>query len=158
MSVPKNRMRAATVLPTSALLDENAQVLRTRELIMAETASISREQIDSRHKTQGADITAVTSDWKRQGRIFSVNHGGRELFPAYQFDGALQPRPIIKEILAQLGDEDCWSVAAWFHFPNGWLSYRDTSGAVVTVAPEDALDRADDVVEAARKNRATYVA
>lgn len=159
MSIPKNRMRAATVFPIAALPDEHAQALRTRKIIVAETASLSREQIDSRHKTRGEDITAVASVWKRQGRIFSVNDGGKELFPAYQFDGALQPRPVIKEILAQLGDEvDGWSAAAWFHFPNGWLSYRDASGAVVSVAPKDALDHAGDVVEAARKNRATYIA
>lgn len=159
MSVLQNRMQAGTVSPIATLADEHAQVLRTRKIIGAETACLAREQIDSRHKTRGDDITSVASDWKRQGRIFSVNDGESELFPAYQFDGALQPRPIIKEILTQLGDAvDGWNVAAWFHFPNGWLSYRDASGAVVAVAPKDALDRAGDVVEAARKNYATYVA
>jgi hypothetical protein len=143
----------------SALTDELAQKLRTQTIIVADAALLSPEQINLCHKTCDADNSPVAGDWKRQGRIFSVNNGGKEFFPAYQFDDALQPRPIIKTILEALGDQiEGWNVAAWFHFPNGWLSHRDARGAAVAVAPKDALDRPDDVIAAARKNRATYLA
>lgn len=168
MSVIKNRMQVAderiklavdNVLPLSALTEEQSHVQRTKNTILSETSWVSSELINSHQKTLTEHKSAVASDWKRLGRVFSVNDGEREFFPAYQFDMEWQPLPVIKEILAQLGDlADGWNIAAWFHFPNGWLSYRDKSGAVVSVAPKDALDRVEDVVVAARKNRATYVA
>ena len=113
--------------------------------------------IDSHQRTREENESAA--DWKRRRRIFSVKHGEREFFPAYQFDKAWQPLPVINQILGLLGESyDGWAIAAWFHFPNGWLSYRDKRGEVVAVAPKDALDRVADVVEAARKDQATYVA
>lgn len=153
------KLTVANVLPMSALAEEPSHVQRTKNIILAETSWVSSELINSHQKTPEENKSTVASDWKREGRIFSVNDGEREIFPAYQFDVAWQPRPVIEEILAQLAEvADSWNIAAWFHFPNGWLSYRDKSGAVVPVAPRDALDRVKDVVDAARKNRATYVA
>jgi hypothetical protein len=141
------------------MLDERSHVQRTKKIIMSATLWVSSDLINSHQKTPKEGESAVADDWKRRGRIFSVSDGGREVFPAYQFDKAWQPLPVIKEILAQLGEAvDSWDIAAWFHFPNGWLSYRDKRGVVVSVAPKDALDRGWDVVEAARKNRTTYVA
>jgi hypothetical protein len=165
VSVIKNRIHVAdesvklVADNVEPMLDEQSHVQRTKKIIMSETLWVSSDLINSHQKTPKEGESAVTNDWKRRGRIFSVNDGEREVFPAYQFDKAWQPLPVIKEILAQLGEAvDGWDIAAWFHFPNGWLSYRDKRGGVVSVAPKDALDRGEDVVEAARKNRATYVA
>jgi len=101
------------------------------------------------------------SDWKRRGRVFSVSHDGKELYPRYQFDALYQPLPVIKDILGAYGQyADSWAVAAWFHFPNSWIvkDGRNKEGKDVPLAPKDALDRLDDVVNAARKRRGTYVA
>ncbi len=80
------------------------------------------------------------SDWKREGRIFAVRHGGRDLYPAFQFaDG--QPRRVIKDILAQMPRwATPWQIALWFASGNGWLD-GDT--------PEERLDAPGEVVEAA---------
>jgi len=100
------------------------------------------------------------SDWKRDGRIFSVVYQGREYFPAYQFDDAHQPLPIIKDILKALGPEtDPLVVAAWFHYPNGWITRPSADGKTeVPVAPKDALEMPDLVVEAAANRRGPDVA
>lgn len=146
-------------VPMPPLVQERSLVRRTKNIIVGETSWVSGEIIDSHHQSLNEDKPVMASDWKRRGRIFSVNDGEKELFPAYQFDVVWQPLPVIKEILTRLGDvADNWEIAAWFHFPNGWLSYRDQTGAVVAVAPKDALDRVKDIVDAARKSRGTYVA
>jgi hypothetical protein len=61
------------------------------------------------------------SDWKRQGWIFSVTFDGKEYFPRYEFDDLHQPLPVIRDILKAFGPADPWKIAAWFHFPNGWI-------------------------------------
>ena len=69
-----------------------------------------------------------------------------------------QPLAIIKEILAAFGEvADPWLLAAWFHFPNGWIVRRDATGTVA-VAPRDALDRRDAVLAAAARRPSSYVA
>ncbi|MFK4448358.1 hypothetical protein ABH944_008416 [Caballeronia udeis] len=100
------------------------------------------------------------NDWKRAGLVFSVAHDGEEYFPGYQFDAMYQPKPVISDILKALGPmTDSWEIAAWFHFPNGWISESQPSRDVAApVAPKDALDRTDEVVAAARKMQGTYVA
>ena len=139
------------------LVEELLHVQRTKNIIIGESSWISGEMIDGRASDDGKQELA--SSWESRGRIFSVRHGEKEFFPAYQFDVALQPLPVIKEILMELGDvADGWRVAAWFHFPNGWLSYRDQNGAVIALSPKDALERVKDVVDAARRSRGTYVA
>ena len=97
------------------------------------------------------------SDWKRRGRIFSVVFQGREYFPAYQFDDEHQPLPIIEDILKALGPvSDPWVVAAWFHYPNGWITRPSADGrGQVPVAPKDALEMPDLVVRAAENRRGT---
>ena len=133
------------------LIKEQSEVQRTKDILKRDTQWISSEAINSQQN--------VTADWKRQGLIFGVNDGEQEMFPAYQFDAAWQPLPVIKDILSNLHDmRDGWKIAAWFHFPSSWLSYRKSDGTIALVAPKDALDLGLDVVSAARKNTASYVA
>jgi len=99
-----------------------------------------------------------TSDWKRRRRIFSVPYNGKDYYPRYQFDAMYQPLPVIRDILKAYGEcKDPWSLAIWFQFPNGWIA-KQLRDAIVPVAPKDALDRAADVIKAARNHRGTYVA
>lgn len=139
------------ILPLPILVTEQSEVQRTKDILKRDTQWISSEAINGQEN--------VTADWKRQGLIFSVDDGEQELFPAYQFDAAWQPLPVIKDILENLHTmKDGWKIAAWFHFPSSWLSYRKNDGTVAPVAPKDALDRSMDVVSAARKISASYFA
>lgn len=110
---------------------------------------VAREELDA--------LRCPVSDWKRQGWVFGVERGDREYFARYQFDDALRPLPVMKDVLAALGDVDPWVVAAWFHYPCAWLVERDEAGAR-NVAPKDRLDRGAEVVVAAVKRSGAYVA
>lgn len=119
---------------------------------------LTHEQINALQATPPVSKVLLANDWKLHGRVFSTTYRGKEYFARYQFDPQYHPLPIIKETLAALGEvADTWTVAAWFHFPNGWLVRRDEGGAV-NVAPKDALDRGAEVVQAAAKRLASCVA
>jgi hypothetical protein len=105
-----------------------------------------------------AETVSQVVDLKRQGWIFSVVFEGKEYFPRYQFDNLYQPLPVIRDILKAFGPvENAWQIAAWFHFPNGWIIEPGPSGPK-PVAPKDALDRREDLLNAIKKRQVSHVA
>jgi hypothetical protein len=118
---------------------------------------LTAEEIN-RLQQRGQKMRPLESGWKQDGRVFSVPYDGEDYYARYQFDSLYQPLPVIKDILNAYGEyTDPWSVAAWFHFPNGWLTEEQSDGAV-PVSPKDALDRCIEVINAARNRKGTYVA
>lgn len=144
------------ITPNHSLIAERFARFRTVEGIVASTEWLSSEQINQFQRSPPANKSFPATDWKRRGNVFSVEWDGDVLYAGYQFDLACQPLPVIKKILLALGTiADPWVIAAWFHFPNGWLS--DTNGR--PVAPKDALDRPVEELEMAAKMRLnSYVA
>ena len=86
--------------------------------------------------------SAPSAEWKREGRVFAVHDGEKDLFPAFQFtDG--QPLPIIQKILEALPEDMCpWETAFWFESSNGWLG-----GEV----PQECLKKESEVIDAAEQ-------
>ena len=71
------------------------------------------------------------------------------------------PLPIIKDLLKAFGEvADPWVLAAWFHFPNAWIARPGGAGRVrrTPMAPKDALDQREAVLNAAAQRQASYVA
>jgi hypothetical protein len=148
--------------PTLELVEERMHRMKTIRQVFQDSEWLTAEQINALQTDPPANKSHPASDWKRRGRIFSVNRGGKEYFARYQFDGLYQPLPIIKDILKAFGEvADPWVLASWFHFPNGWISKADRPGAnpaVQLAAPKDALDRRGVVLNAAAQRRTSYVA
>ena len=86
--------------------------------------------------------SATGSRWKAEKKAFSVQLGGRELFPAFQFrDG--KPDWAVAQVLDALpSGMSQWQVAFWFVSSNPWLDGG---------APSKNLNRVASLVEAARK-------
>ena len=100
----------------------------------------------------------IAGEWKASGRIFSVALRGEEYFPLYQFDALYQPLAIISKVLANFGSAaDTWKIAAWFHYPNGWIVDSGPQG-VSAVAPKDALNRPGYVLKALERLTGSYSA
>jgi hypothetical protein len=151
-------LAAGFVEPSLELVEERVHRMRTIQEVFAEGEWLTAEQLNALQATPPANKAHPVADWKRRGRVFSVNYRGKEYFARYQFDALYQPLPIIKDILAAFGDvADTWTLAAWFHFPSPWLVRRDERGAT-NVAPKDVLDRRDEVVRAAAKRLSSYAA
>ncbi|KVW47243.1 hypothetical protein [Burkholderia ubonensis] len=144
--------------PTASLIEERIRRQETMRAVFARGDWLTAEQINARQTKPPANKAQPASDWRRRGRIFSVSVGGKEYFAAYQFDATCQPLPIIKEILETLGPvADSWKIAAWFHFQNGWISGTGNREGQ-PVAPMDALDRREILINAAKQMHGTYIA
>jgi hypothetical protein len=126
--------------------------------IMAAGEWLTAEQINARQSAPPVDRKQPASDWQKSRRIFSVIFDDKEYFAGYQFDSMCQPLPIIRDLLTVFGDRyESWTIAAWFHFPNGWIAGTgDHDGE--PVAPMDALDRPEDVTRAVQFMHGGYVA
>jgi hypothetical protein len=139
---------------------ETDQRTRTIRKIIDETQWITAEALLARHLMLRPAVADPVSDWKRRGLIFGVTIDGTECFARYQFDATGCPLPVIREILEALGPVgDPWKIAAWFHFPKGWLVDTNSNEEIARpMAPKDALQRPADVIKAARNWQGTYVA
>jgi hypothetical protein len=152
------RLMVTQVRPGSIMLEDRIGQMATVKKVFEEGDWLTAEDINKLQKNPPAKKSLPASDWKRRGRIFSVSYDGKEYYPRYQFDAMYQPLPVVSDILKAYGEcADTWSIATWFHFPNGWIA-REVGNEAVPVAPKDALDRSTDVIKAARNQKGTYVA
>jgi hypothetical protein len=81
-------------------------------------------QLHERAGFPGNNPSQTGLRWRKQGKLFSINHGGRELYPAFQFGPDGRPLPIVAELLAILArdpDRTEWDNALWFAGESGWL-------------------------------------
>ena len=144
--------------PNLGLVRERLERLKTIRRILEEDEWLTAEQLNMLQPNPPAQKSHPASDWKRRGRIFGVSYGGRELFARYQFDEAYQPMPVIRDVLKTFGEvADPWKIAAWFHFPNGWITKPGDTGPQ-PAAPKDALDQRDVLLGAVVKRKGSYVA
>jgi hypothetical protein len=144
--------------PVAPLIDERIRRQETMRAVFARGDWLTAEQINALQISPPTNRAQPASDWKHRGRIFGVTFGGKEYFAGYQFDAMCQPLPVIKEILDALGPiADSWKIAAWFHFQNGWIPGTGNREGQ-PVAPMDALDRRETLINAACHMNGTYFA
>ena len=146
-------------VPNDALLEDRLHRAQTVIKALGEGEWLTAEKLNVLQVSPPTNKSHPASDWKRRGRVFSVCYGGEELFAGYQFDAQHQPLPIIKDILKEFGNvADPWTIAAWFHFPNGWIFRKAANGRTRPVAPKDALDMREAVLHAAAQRQSSYTA
>lgn len=132
--------------------------IATVEKVFDDGVWLTAVEINSLQKRPPKLGALLASEWERFGRVFSVFYNGKKYYARYQFDTLYQPLPIIKRVLDTYGVyEDAWSVAAWFYFPNGWITEEGPAG-ITAVSPKNVLHRCDELINAAGKRRGTYTA
>jgi hypothetical protein len=79
--------------------------------------------------------------------LFSVQHGGRALLPAFQFDDDGEPREAVSAVVRTLRgvDVDGWQLWEWFASPTSWLDGD---------SPVSLLDEEPDLVLTTAQQRA----
>jgi hypothetical protein len=129
-------------VPTAAIIEGRMRANAIRHLI--HTGSWLRAgQIADQGGYSQRNRAEPASRWKREARIFAITFKGEDLYGAYQFDGSLQPRPVIAQVLKLFQHKhDAWKIAAWFASVNGWLRGE---------RPQDCLDDPARVLEAAQQ-------
>jgi len=128
--------------------------------ILAGSPWFTANQIKELQEEPPSEKGQPVKEWKSEGRIFGVRYLGAEYFPAYQFDGSHQPLPVIREILEALRPvTDPWVLAAWFCYPNGWITGPSDDGKrSEPIAPMHALDMREAVLSAAAIRRSASAA
>ena len=115
---------------------------RLRAAYLSEVPTRSGREVRAASGLHPKNASEPASRWKRERRVFAVRHGGRDLFPAFQFEDGC-PRPVIKQILREIPPSTtAWQIAIWFASGNGWLDGAE---------PRNRLDAPDEVIEAARR-------
>ena len=115
---------------------------RLRAAYLEEVPTRSAHEVRAASGLNPKNPSEPASRWKRERRVFAVRHGGRDLFPAFQFEDGY-PRPVIKQVLHELPPTlTDWQIAIWFASGNGWLDGAE---------PRHRLDAPDEVLEAARR-------
>jgi hypothetical protein len=120
-----------------ALASDN---LELRDRFVAEVPQLTSTEIAAQAGLKSKNRYATAARWKKAGHIFSVEHRGKEHFPAFQFREG-RPHPTVKKALAALPSRlSSWQRAFWFVSTNGWLDDK---------APVDVLDDPQAIVAAA---------
>lgn len=131
-------------VPQTTLL-QAMRLARHRERLLASEAFTT----DALRKIRGDSSGEATRTWisrkRREGVIFTVEHEGRVLIPAFELapDGTPHPglRPALKILVhAGLGGWELWT---WFTEHTPWLSGR---------APKDMIGNDASAVEAAARS------
>lgn len=75
---------------------------RAIDAVLQGTEWSSAAEIGQRLDASAASPHAAVSRWQQSGRIFGIDHRGKNIYPAYVFDATWQPVPKVKKILAVL--------------------------------------------------------
>lgn len=96
-----------------------------RREFLEEVPVLTSAEVHANAGFPGSNPSQTVHRWRKAGKIFAVNHGGRDLYPAFQFGVDGRPLPIIAELLAILrrdSERTDWDNALWFVGESGWLN------------------------------------
>ena len=135
--------------PPPAFIDQARRNAEARSAFMREYEVLDAERVHELYGSKARNRSALAARWRSDKKIFAVLHGGRFLYPAFQFDAQGRPRKAISKVLAALGDAvGGWQTALWFVTPNGWLD-GEKPVDLLDRQPAAVLDAAADVGEPA---------
>lgn len=132
--------------PTAA--DQARRNAEARVAFMREFALLDADEVAVRAGSRAANRRATASRWVTGGQAFAVSHGGRQLYPAFQFDPDTgRPRPAVAKVIGSLRSVGVtgWAMALWWATPHDTLAWQrpvdvlaDASDAVGRAAAVDA--------------------
>jgi hypothetical protein len=131
---------AERALVEAVIERDNAE---TRAHFLQRWLVFTAEQVAEAAAQTTVDRRSAATRWKTARCLFVLRADGREVYPAFQFEGG-RPRPVIGMVLEALPDDmSDWQRALWFSAPNGWLNGRSPvetlqdEAAVVTAAERE---------------------
>ena len=138
MPMVSERTSSAVIYQARRNASLRAEFLRTCELLDA-------EQVHALYGSSAKNRAALAARWRSDRKIFAIEHQGRLLYPAFQFDEVGRPKAVIGKVLEALGHgTGPWQTAIWFTTPNSWLDRRRPLD-LLEREPDRVIDAADDV-------------
>lgn len=110
------------VLPTTGTASQAVRNATARREFLAEFPTLTSAEVASSAGSAAKNVAALATRWRKEGRIFAVPWGGELRYPAFQFDDAGAPLPVIRSALEVFrGTGSDWQVALWFATPSPYL-------------------------------------
>lgn len=115
--------------------------------IFADSVWLQAKELSTRANFSSSNASAGPNRWKKGGKIFAIQHNGKDYFPEYALDEGYRPLPVVKEIITLFGNrKTAWGLAIWFGSKNSWLGDRMPKD-LLTAQPERVLSAAQAEVE-----------
>jgi len=110
-------------VPSAGATEQLRSNAEARRAFLAEFPALPAREISRMAGISWTNPAEWTSRLKKEGKVFAVDHGRKQLFPTFQFDSDWQPRASVAEVLNELSGAGLhgWSVALWWSAANGWL-------------------------------------
>ncbi|WP_218511957.1 hypothetical protein [Variovorax sp. dw_308] len=131
---------------------QHREVLRTKlelraiKAVMTGTEWRTAAELGRLFNPNVVNARSGVNRWRANGRIFGIDHQGRELYPAYVFDATWRPLPAIRKVLDVLTGLPPILIAGWF---------ESTSSALGGKRPRELIASDPDAVLAAAEDRVT---
>jgi phasin family protein len=138
------RMRTR-IPPRSPIIEHVRCNAEARDAFIADYGGLfTSAQVAELARSEAGNKAQMAHRWRKEGRIFAVEHRGQTYFPAFQFDHENgRPRPVMRQLIAALAPyHQGWSLALWFAGANAWLGGK---------RPIDLLERKPEQVLAAAR-------
>lgn len=136
--------------PHPAVLDQARRNAEFRAGFLERYEVLDAGQVHRLYGSKAENTAALVARWRNAGKIFAVEHQGRFFYPAFQFDGAGRPKPVVADVLEALGKRGPWQIASWFTAPNGWLPDDRCPVEVMDADPDAVAAAAREVAWANR--------
>lgn len=118
-----------------------------RERVLNGSEWLSPAEIAAHGNLGQANPHATIGRWKQQGRVFSIRHGMRELYPRYLLDDNFEPIPAVAEVIRILRGYSPQGLASWFESTSSFLG-GERPREVLPAEPERVIAAARDAAEA----------
>jgi hypothetical protein len=136
---------------SSAVAEQARRNAQERAGFLAEFEALGAEGIADLAGSKAENRRATASRWQSGGLCFAVEHEGRLVFPAFQFDPTTgRPRPAVANVITALRSVGLggWSLALWWTTPHDTLGWRRPAdvlstepGLVIEAAQVDSRTR-----------------
>lgn len=143
-------MPAVSGRPHPAVLDQARRNADFRADFLARHDVLDAGQVHDLYGSKADNTAALAGRWRNAGKIFGVEHRGRILYPAFQFDDTGRPKPVVAAVLKALGRRGPWQIASWFTAPDGWLPDDRRPVDVMDADPDAVAEAAREII---RSNR-----
>lgn len=114
-------------MSTAAEALQHQMQVRSTERLLGSGDWITAEEVAQLGHRSSRNAQTLAQGWVDQGLIFSIQHEGVCLYPAYALDaqtGApLEGVRAVLEVLRGAGRHE-WAIAWWLDSPNGYLNGR----------------------------------
>ncbi len=75
--------------------------------------------------------SAALGKHKQKNRVFAVQEGNKDLYPAFQFSASAEPLPAMADVLSKVpGDAQGWPLLGWFEAVNSLLGNRSPADVI----------------------------